>query len=145
MKNFSHISVSLLLLSCFLLLCHCHSSNQVARNSQQTRSHDPNVIIPDNTQASVNSWENLFRKVASVEVQGSYPNLSLRIRGANSIHMTTEPLYVLEGIPLGHDFSSLARATTPSDVKSIRVVKGPDAALYGARGSNGVVVVTLKK
>lgn len=60
------------------------------------------------------------------------------------MHLATEPLYVLEGVPLGHYFGDLDKAVTPGDVESIEVLKGPETALYGARGANGVIVVRMK-
>jgi len=116
-----------------------------ASSSEGPRDHDPNLIIPADHEGSPDSWEVLFRRVPGVEVRGAYPNLSLRIRGASSLNLTTEPLFVLEGVPLGHQFSSLARAVTPVQVESIRVLKGPDATIYGARGANGVIEVRMKK
>lgn len=108
------------------------------------REHDPNVVTPQSHEGDPTSWELLFRKVPGVEVRGNYPALTLRIRGAQSLNLTTEPLYVLEGVPLGHDFASLDRAATPQEVKSIRILKGAEATMYGARGANGVVLVKLK-
>ncbi len=102
-----------------------------------------NLVLPNEVHPTTYSWEDLLRQVPGVSVQGQGNFLSVRIRGAASLNLTTEPLFILNGVPLGHEFSCLARAATPQDVKSIYIVKGPEAALYGARGSNGVVVVTL--
>lgn len=66
------------------------------------------------------------------------------IRGSESFYLSTEPLFVLEGVPLGTNFLSLDEAATPADVASIRVLKGSDASMYGVRGANGVIEVTLK-
>lgn len=63
---------------------------------------------------------------------------SIRIRGANTIN-STEPLYVVDGIPG-------APAPNSNDVESIQILKdAATCALYGARGSNGVIVITTKK
>lgn len=81
---------------------------------------------------------------------------SIRIRGASSINGTNEPLYVIDGIPvMGDDVSSglvhspslnpLA-SINPNDVESISVLKDASAtAIYGARGANGVVLITTKR
>lgn len=69
-------------------------------------------------------------------------NFSLRIRGANSITAGNEPLYVIDGLPGANPGNSL----NPSDIKSIEVLKDASAtAIYGARGSNGVVLITTKQ
>ena len=65
---------------------------------------------------------------------------SIRIRGTGSLN-NAEPLYVVDGIPsFGIDYLN------PSDIESISVLKdAASAAIYGARGGNGVVLITTKK
>lgn len=61
----------------------------------------------------------------------------IRIRGINSISLSTQPLWIIDGMP--GDGSNL----NPNDIESITVLKDASAtALYGSRGSNGVIVVT---
>ena len=68
-------------------------------------------------------------------------NFSIRIRGSNSITAGNEPLYVIDGLPGANPENSL----NPSDIKSIEVLKDASAtSIYGARGSNGVVLITTK-
>jgi len=75
----------------------------------------------------------------SAEPGGAF---SIRIRGTNSITAGNEPLYVIDGLPGANPGNSL----NPSDVKSIEVLKDASAtAIYGARGSNGVVLITTKQ
>lgn len=80
-------------------------------------------------------------KAAGVTVvQSGIPgaDASIRIRGTNSVN-STEPLYVVDGIPG-------APAPNPNDVESLQILKdAATCALYGARGSNGVIVITTKK
>jgi len=67
---------------------------------------------------------------------------SVRLRGVSSINSTTNPLYVVDGVPYGADISSI----DPGDIASTTVLKDATAtALYGARGANGVVLITTKK
>ncbi|HMR20042.1 MAG TPA: TonB-dependent receptor plug domain-containing protein, partial [Sphingobacterium sp.] len=65
------------------------------------------------------------------------------IRGIGSINGTTTPLYVMDGIPIeGGYFQTI----NPEDIESVNVLKDASAkALYGSRGSNGVIVITTKK
>lgn len=74
-------------------------------------------------------------EVPGVAVNGN----SIIIRGVSSINLSSEPLYVVNGSPV----SSIADIS-PNDVKSISVLKGSSAAIYGARGANGVIIITLK-
>jgi len=68
-------------------------------------------------------------------------DLSLLIRGGNSILGSNEPLYVVDGTPMVSDLKIL----NPNDIESIEILKDASAtAIYGSRGSNGVVIVTTK-
>lgn len=66
---------------------------------------------------------------------------SIRVRGTSSISANSEPLYVIDGVP-----TSDTRAVNPADIESITVLKdAASAAIYGAQGANGVVLITTKK
>jgi TonB-linked SusC/RagA family outer membrane protein len=67
---------------------------------------------------------------------------AVRVRGVGSINASTTPLYVLDGIPFDGDMSSL----NPNDIETITVLKdAASTALYGARGANGIIMITTKK
>lgn len=78
--------------------------------------------------------------------------MRVRVRGVGSINAGTEPLYVIDGIPIAKDARNTAGAPLNpladlnfNDVESIEVLKDASAkAIYGARGSNGVVIITTK-
>lgn len=83
-------------------------------------------------------------------------NVSIRIRGSNSISANNEPLYVVDGYPLpaggeaagtGYGQSSNALSgINPNDIESIQILKDASAtAIYGSRGANGVVIITTKE
>ena len=86
--------------------------------------------------------------VAGVEVM-RLPSgkISLRIRGASSINMSTEPLYVIDGTPVHADnFSDAVAGMSPQQVARIDILKDAAAtAIYGSSGANGVVVITTKR
>ncbi|MHB1179533.1 MAG: SusC/RagA family TonB-linked outer membrane protein, partial [Daejeonella sp.] len=68
-------------------------------------------------------------------------NISVRIRGGNSLLGNNEPLYVVDGFAL----SGNPNAINPNDIESIEVLKDASAtAIYGSRGANGVVLITTK-
>jgi TonB-linked SusC/RagA family outer membrane protein len=84
-------------------------------------------------------------RVAGVEVVNNSGapggDVSIRIRGANSILGDNNPLYVIDGF-IGADFNDL----NPDDIASIEVLKDASStAIYGSRGANGVVLITTKK
>ena len=66
----------------------------------------------------------------------------LRIRGFGSVNASRSPLYIVDGIPFNGNLASI----DPSDIESTTILKDASAtAIYGARGANGVVVITTKK
>lgn len=82
-----------------------------------------------------NIYEMIIGKVPGVVVSGT----SITIRGASSINASNEPLFVVDGVPVNSiDYID------PNDVGSISVLKGSAAAIYGTRGSNGVILINLK-
>ena len=105
----------------------------------------------------VNSFEQAVQGRASgVFIQTNNGKLGqgiqVRVRGSSSINASNQPLYVIDGIPVTTDnFSRNAAETNPladinpSDIESIDILKDASAAaIYGSRGSNGVVLITTK-
>lgn len=67
---------------------------------------------------------------------------TVRIRGVGSINAGMNPLYVLDGVPFDGDLSSI----NPNDIETLTVLKdAASTALYGARGANGIIMITTKK
>lgn len=94
-----------------------------------------------------NIAENLGGRIAGVQVSssdgGPGDNFDIVIRGAGSLTGSTAPLYVIDGFP--SETSGLS-SLNPNDIESIDILKDASAtAIYGARGANGVVIVTTKK
>ncbi|MCF8231041.1 MAG: TonB-dependent receptor [Bacteroidales bacterium] len=80
---------------------------------------------------------------------------SIRVRGGNSILAGNEPLYVIDGVPVSQNTAGLSSLSAPvqsgisglnpNDIESIEILKDASAtAIYGARGANGVVLITTK-
>ena len=89
----------------------------------------------------------LTGKVAGVVVTTSDGALgteaNITIRGNNSLTQSSAPLYIIDGFPTE---SSMATALSSADIESIDILKDASAtAIYGARGANGVVVITTKQ
>ncbi len=117
------------------------------------------------TQPITSMEQAMSGKLAGVEViQASHApggGISVRIRGGNSINSNAEPLYVIDGMPIYSDNNmipssgptdgvipqlNLLAGLNPADIKSIEVLKDASAtAIYGARGANGVVLITTKR
>lgn len=68
--------------------------------------------------------------------------LSITIRGMGSLGAQSAPLYVVDGFPVGE---SLSQSINPEDIESISILKdAASTAIYGARGANGVILITTK-
>ncbi|KPH11443.1 TonB-dependent receptor [Chryseobacterium sp. ERMR1:04] len=66
---------------------------------------------------------------------------SVRIRGIGSVSASSEPLYVVDGLPFDGNLNTIS----PNDIESISVLKDATASsLYGSRGANGVIIITTK-
>ena len=73
-------------------------------------------------------------------------SVALQIRGPSSFMGSTEPLYVIDDVPVRPGPGGALAGVSPHDIESIRVLKDPvDTGLYGVRGANGVIVVTTKR
>lgn len=71
--------------------------------------------------------------------------LSVRIRGATTINGATEPLFIIDGLPIQAGSGGSLVGINPNDIASIEVLKdAADLAFYGVRGSNGVIIVKTK-
>ena len=81
----------------------------------------------------------MFPSEVLQEAPGS--DITINVRGAASINGESTPLYVVDGVPIDN-----LSGINPGDIESIDVLKdAASAAIYGSRGSNGVVLVTTKK
>src|SRR6218665_384684 len=106
------------------------------------------VKMADFERAPVRSFdEALAGRVAGVQVtsQDGQPGspVNIVIRGANSLTQDNSPLYVIDGFPIENPENN---AINPADIASIDILKDASAtAIYGARGANGVVVITTKR
>jgi TonB-dependent SusC/RagA subfamily outer membrane receptor len=73
-------------------------------------------------------------------------SIALQIRGPASFLSSSEPLYVIDGVPFRPGPGGVLTGVNPYDIESIRVLKDPaDTGLYGVRGANGVIVITTKQ
>ncbi|WP_299180457.1 von Willebrand factor type A domain-containing protein [uncultured Aquimarina sp.] len=73
-------------------------------------------------------------------------NNSIRIRGANSISNTNQPLYIVDGIPIDKKDIGKIQSMDPKNISNVEVLKDKTAAsLYGIRATNGCVIITTHK
>lgn len=85
-----------------------------------------------------------IRKLPGITVQRGVP---IFIKGNTTIQggRLEEPLYVVDGIPIGNSFRQVEDIVQPVDVQSIRSLSGAEASFYGARGASGVILITTRR
>lgn len=99
--------------------------------------------------ATSSSIDAIKGQVAGVDIQANSgrpgENSTVRIRGRRSITASNDPLYVIDGIPQISGTASVADIN-PQDIESMNILKDAAAtAIYGSRGSNGVILITTKR
>jgi len=88
----------------------------------------------------------LMGRVAGVTVsRAPGGGISVQIRGPSSFYLTSQPLYVINGVPVEPGPGGTLSWINPMDIESITVLKDASStAIYGTRGANGVIVITMK-
>ncbi len=127
------------------------SKRNLTGNIAQVSSREvANIPVPSAEQA-------LAGRVAGVQITSLNgkvgQGLQIRVRGAASLTASSQPLYVVDGIPVTSSDQSSTTAPTnpiadlnPNDIESIEILKDASAgAIYGSRAANGVVLITTKK
>jgi TonB-dependent starch-binding outer membrane protein SusC len=111
----------------------------VGYGTQKRKNLTTSVGKIDGRQARFASYTSIYDMIRGelpgVVVSGT----SVRIREASSIVGSSDPLFIVDGTPV-----SSVESVEPQSVKSIEVLKGSAASIYGTRGSNGVIIITLK-
>jgi TonB-linked SusC/RagA family outer membrane protein len=98
--------------------------------------------VPVNSAAEALTGRLAGVQLTSAEGTPGNANVQIRVRGGGSITQDNSPLYVVDGIQVENALSVIS----PQDIASVDVLKDASAtAIYGARGANGVVIITTKK
>jgi TonB-linked SusC/RagA family outer membrane protein len=108
----------------------------VASIPRERLENTPNINIAQAIQGSIPGV------MIQTSSSGADPNEVIMIRGRNSILADNSPLIVVDGIPYNGSISDL----NPNDIRSIEILKdASSAAIYGSRGSNGVILISTKE
>ena len=111
-------------------------TGSVASLSSERLDQVPNVDVSQALQGAVPGL--LINQTSA----GTTPSTSIMVRGRNSIKAGNDPLIVVDGVP----YDGNLRDISPNDIESVEVLKDASAAaIYGSRGSNGVVLITTKQ
>lgn len=131
-------SIILFLLIFASLFIGCGSSGKAGTNTTVTANQVEarnNAVIPLVTQ---------IRRLPGMALENGVP---VFVKGNNSIQSgaRSEPLYVIDGVPIANSFRQIQDIVQPVDVASIKAVFGADASFYGSRGASGVILITTRR
>jgi TonB-dependent SusC/RagA subfamily outer membrane receptor len=134
---FSFIVLSLVFIAA------CSSSKSTSGSSGSVKNDSPDKV--ENLNPAVDLVDHL-RRIPGVQVTGSGSSARVSIRGMASMNSDSEPLFVINGTPIGGGLSTANSTVSVADIKSVRVLKTPsETSFYGIRGSNGVIVIQMKQ
>lgn len=91
------------------------------------------------------SLADFLYRVPGVQLTGPSSNPTVTVRGISSINSGIEPLYVIDGQPVGTNYLTVNGMLNVRDIDHVQVLKGSEATLYGVRGANGVIVITTRR
>ncbi len=116
------------------------NKRDVSTAISQLKAEDiADLPVTDFRQALVGKMPGVQVSQTSGDPEGS---VSIRVRGVSSATAGNDPLYIVDGMPMERGFESL----NSNDIESIEVLKdASSAAIYGSRGSNGVILITTKQ
>lgn len=105
------------------------------------------VVTGDEIRKNQPIEEALSGRFPGVEVNRTPDGgIAVRIRGGSSLMESNEPLYVIDGVEVSPGVNGALTGINPYDIESIEVLKdATSTAMYGSRGSNGVILIKMKK
>jgi hypothetical protein len=123
-----------LLVALVAILAACNTPNRAADGNS---SSDPYTQQWNNTLADV------LRKNTGLQVLGTGDNVKIIVRGISTIKLNTQPLYVVDGVPIGNDYSSANNLVNPREVTDVEVLRSTsDLVQWGENANNGVILIT---
>lgn len=122
----------------FTLLLGCSSTSNV--NDQEQGETDVEIY---NSSRKLSDY---LRSVGGVTVHEINGQTKITIRGNLSFNTNTDPLFVIDGVRSGYDYSRIESIVPVQNIRSVRVLKGSESStLYGIAGSNGAIVISTKR
>lgn len=126
-----------ILLTLSMVFISCSTSENVYRDSESV----------SNSETDFSKYRNLsdyLRRLPGVKIDGVGDDIDIQIRGVSSFGAELQPLFVVDGVVMGHSYGVVNGMINMINVNSIRVLSGSEASDFGMRGANGVIVITMK-
>ncbi len=112
-------------------------NNRIYRIHSEPGKQDV-IIVDESMQHFQNVAQIIQGRVPGVLVSGN----NVTIRGISSIYGSNDPLFLVDGVVVDKNY---ALSMSPYDVARIEILKGPNAAIYGSRGANGVIAIYTRR
>lgn len=145
----------IVLFACVAAVCSCGTFSNVSESGEDMidmgyrkvkKSHNTSAASSVNIEKMAAEYTNIFDYLRGTvpglyvgPSQGSGSQPEMYIRGVNSINADITPLILVDGAEMSN-----ISLLDPSFVSRVTVLKGPEAAIYGARGAYGVILITTK-
>lgn len=141
----SNVMQNFLLVFAILLIAACGSPKSgLTKAERAAKVKDPNEQVVRSAETSLDLTAYL-RRIPGVQITGSGERAEVRIRGNASINGEYRPLLVVNGTPLGTNYSSLYTMIDTNEIDRVRVLKSAsETSVYGVQGANGVIEITLR-
>lgn len=124
-----------------LMAIGCASSDKAGQN-EKSRDRSTNVVTVDEQSISLADY---LSRISSINIQGSGDNISVTIRGLQTVSGSNQPLFIVNNQQVGRNFSVVNSIVDVNDIDYIEVIKGSEAGTrYGLRGSSGVIIIRTK-
>ena len=86
-----------------------------------------------------------LRSVGGLQVSGTGNDIIVTLRGISTLALNTQPLYVVNNVPVGNDYSHANSIINPAEITSIQVLRGAQATtVWGEDGNHGVIAIRTK-
>jgi TonB-dependent SusC/RagA subfamily outer membrane receptor len=121
-----------------LILGACGSSEGTASGDRSDRES-----LEEKNRISI-SLLNQIRRIPGIALRNGVPVFTKNTTDI-SMGVPIEPLYVLNGYPIGNSFSDVDQIVDNVNVQKIETMTDSDASFYGSRGANGVILITTKQ
>lgn len=141
------IGFGIVVISVFIMIS-CKSQKVISQSSEEETRLNYDVELPSSHAKVKNDTKvnhdltDYIRRVSGVKVVGSGSNAEITIRGDNSLHLSNEPLFILNDQQYYGSFASLYELVPPDEIKSVTVLKDAGTlGIYGSNAANGVIEI----
>lgn len=141
--NFKIMKIISFITLLILVMTSCASSKKNDSTLEVLQVPTPNELTPKMVNLELSEY---LKRIPGIQVTGAGSSAQISIRGLNTFGAGNEPLFVLDGVVVGNSYSQVVSLVEVADIDKVRVLKsGGETANYGARGTNGVILITTKK